>query len=70
MRQVRCTTPDCEHRGVVRDVPDMPVVSGVVQRPDLYCAGCGMAMPNIALAHKPTEKAVRRPTETRNRKAS
>lgn len=67
MRSVRCTTPDCEHRGVVRDIPDMPVAAGVVQRPDLYCAGCGQALPdlNAAPAVAKREKAVRRPAETR-----
>lgn len=67
MRSVRCTTPDCEHRGVARDVPDLPVIEGVVQRPDLYCAGCGTALPNLtaAPAVKTREKAVKRAPETR-----
>lgn len=64
MRQVRCTTPGCEHVGVIREVPDLPVVRGVVQRPALYCAGCDATLSDGS-PHASAEKAVKRAPETR-----
>lgn len=69
MRQVRCTTPGCEHAGIVRDVPDVRVVRGVVQRPELYCEACGMALPSI-VRQPPVETAVTGPSETTARRTA
>ncbi len=64
MRTVRCTTSDCPSRGLVRTVPDRRAGPGVVYRPDLYCADCGFALPDVA-AHNPVvETTTRNPPET------
>lgn len=65
MRTVRCTTSGCEYAGVSRDVPDVPVSPGVVQRPPLFCASCGNQLPDATPTVKKREKAVRTPPETR-----
>lgn len=68
MRTVRCTTSECPSRGLVRTVPDRRAGAGVVYRPDLYCADCGYALPDVSDPR--TEKAVTGPSDTRARKST
>lgn len=70
MRQVRCATPGCEHNGIVRDVPDTPVVRGVVCRPALICAGCGAFLQDNPPRRTPVETAVAGPPEVAARRTS
>ena len=75
MRTVRCTTPDCPSKGLVRTVPDRRAGPGVVYRPDLFCADCGFALPDLTdrplggrAVDPRDETAVRNPPETAARR--
>jgi hypothetical protein len=64
MRTVRCATPECPSRGLVRTVPDRRAGPGVVYRPDLFCADCDAPL-GEGSPHATVEKAVKRPPERR-----
>ena len=48
MLRVACTWNGCRYQGIVRDVRLQPVGVGLVQIPDLRCAGCGTAPQTIS----------------------
>lgn len=66
VRQVQCPNTVCPRAGIVAVVADKLVARGVVSRPELRCAECGLVVLEVSASSpdrrdRPAPKAKRAP---------